>query len=76
MISNPGPDFHMPRNSNHIWTREQEAQLREWAEAGISAARAAAKSKRSRSAVISKGQRMGLKFQQPRRLTGAERFSR
>lgn len=59
----------MPRNSNQIWTREQELQLRDWAMAGISATLAAAKSKRSRSAVISKGQRLGLKFAQPKRLT-------
>lgn len=60
----------MPRNSNQIWTPEQEMQLREWAQAGISATLAAAKSKRSRSAVISKGQRLGLTFAQPKRLTG------
>jgi hypothetical protein len=66
----------MPRNSNQVWTSEQEQQLRDWAQAGISATLAAAKSKRSRSAVISKGQRLGLKFAQPKRLTSDGRTTR
>ncbi|MBX9710052.1 MAG: GcrA family cell cycle regulator [Xanthobacteraceae bacterium] len=66
----------MPRNSNHQWTAEQEAQLREWAEAGISATLAAARSKRSRSAVISKAQRLGLRFQPPQRLAGGNKVTR
>ncbi len=66
----------MPRNSNQVWTLEQEMQLREWAQAGISATLAAAKSKRSRSAVISKGQRLGLTFAQPKRLTSDGKSTR
>ncbi|RTL49732.1 MAG: hypothetical protein EKK40_15435 [Bradyrhizobiaceae bacterium] len=66
----------MPQNSNQVWTREQEQQLRDWASAGISATLAAAKSKRSRSAVISKGQRLGLKFMQPKRLTREDKAIR
>ncbi len=66
----------MPRNSNRIWTTEQERELRDWAMAGISATLAAAKSKRSRSAVISKGQRLGLKFAQPKRLTNEAKSAR
>ena len=66
----------MPRNSNQVWTPEQEMQLREWAQAGISATLAAAKSKRSRSAVISKGQRLGLTFAPPKRLTADGKSTR
>lgn len=66
----------MPRNSNQVWTSDQEHQLRDWAMAGISATLAAAKSKRSRSAVISKGQRLGLKFVQPKRLTNEAKSAR
>ncbi len=73
-ITNTG--HAMPRNSNQVWTSEQELQLRDWAKAGISATLAAAKSKRSRSAVISKGQRLGLKFVQPKRLTGDGKSAR
>ena len=57
----------MTANRNQLWTEEQQAKLRELAEAGISASRAAAKFKRSRSAVISQAQRLGIRFKRPLR---------